>query len=107
MYMRKSVIVLIVASIVTIAALASVSFGLNHVQAMMESGSFSGMEDHHMNYSNSAHCDGNMTSHMDGSTYSGHMDMHNQTNMTEYMQHMHEGHMAASRFETNHGACPD
>jgi len=98
MYMTKSIIVLIVASIVTIAALASVSFGLNHVQTMMESVSFSGMRDHHMNYSNSTNCDGNMTSHM---------DMHNQTNMAEYMQHMHEGHMTASRFENNHGACPD
>ena len=98
MYMTTSIIVLIVASIVTIAALASVSFGLNHVQTMMESASFSEMKDHHINHSNSTNCDGNMTSHM---------DMHNQTNITEYTQHMHDGHMATSRFENNHGACPD
>ncbi len=98
MYMTKSIIVLIVASIVTIAALASVSFGLNHLQTMMESASFSEMKDHHMNHSNSTNCDGNMTSHM---------DMHNQTNMTEYTQHMHDGHMATLRFMAGPGFVPE
>ena len=112
--MRKSIIILIVASIVTIAALASVSFGLSHVQVMKETTSFSGMADHHMSQGNSTECDDNisshmnMTKHMDGNTYSGHEDMHNQLNMTEHMQDMHEeGNMNAPHMENNHGGCHD
>jgi len=112
--MRKSVITLIVASIVTIAGLASVSFGLSYVQAMKENASFSGMADHHMNQSNSTVCDDNMPSHMNvtkhmgGNTYNEHEDMHNQLNMTEHMQDMHgEGNMTGPHMENNHGGCHD
>ena len=110
--MRKSVIILIVASIVTIAALASVSFGLSHVQAMKETASFLGMADHYMSQGNSTGCDDNMSSymnvtkHMGGNTYSAHEDMHNQLNMTEHMQDMHEeGNMTAPHMENNHLGC--
>ncbi len=112
--MRKSVVILIVASIVTITALASVSFGLSHVQAMKETASFSGIVDHHMSQGNSAEYDDNMfshmsvTQHMGGNTYSEHEGMHNQLNMTEHMQDMHEeGNMTASHMEDNHGGCHD
>jgi Spy/CpxP family protein refolding chaperone len=88
--MRRSTIVLIVAAIVSIAAFASVSLGLSHVQAMMGTAGFSGMGDH-----------------MGGSAYSGHEDMHNQLNMTEHMQDMYEGNMTTSHMENNHGDCHD
>lgn len=111
MYMSRSVIVLIVASMVTIAALASVSYGLSHVQALRETAGFSGMDDHHMSKSDSTSCDDNMSSqmnvtqHMGGGTYSGHEDMHGDLNMTEHMQYMHEGNMTASSMEDIHGGC--
>lgn len=112
--MRKSIIILIVASIVMIVALASVSFGFRYVQAMKESVSFSGMADHHMNRGNSTKYDDNVFSHMNvtehigGNTYTGHENMHNQLNMTEHMQDMHEeDNMTAPHMQNNHVGCHD
>ena len=112
MQMRKSVIVLIITSIVTVAALASVSFGLSHVQVMKETASFSGMANHHVNQDNNTECDEdmsahmNMTEHMDGNMHQRHEDMHNQLNVTEHMQDMHrEGNVTAPNMENNHGGC--
>ncbi len=101
-----------VASIVTIAALASVSFGLSHTRRMEESASLSAMTNHHVNQSN-AECDTmsshmNMTQHMTGETCNQHENMHNQLNMTEHMQGMHqEGNFAAPHMENSHGSCHD
>lgn len=112
--MRKSLIVLIVAVITAIAALASVSFGLSHALAVMETVSFPGMANNHMNRRNSAACDYNVTSHMNETEHMGenicseHEDMHNQLNMTENMQSMREnGDITWSHMGNNHRGCHD
>jgi len=112
--MRKSIIILIVASIVMIVALASVSFGFRYVQAMKESVSFSGMADHHMDRGNSTKYDDNMFSHMNGTAHMGgnayiwHENMHSQLNMTEHMQAMYEeGNVTAAHMENINRGCHD
>ena len=112
--MRKSIIILIVGSIVMITALASVSFGLRYVQAMKESASFSGMADHHMRRGDNTKYDDNMFSHMNVTAHMGenayiwHENMHSQLNTTEHMQTMYEeGNATAPHMENINGGCHD
>jgi hypothetical protein len=114
MQMSKPVMALILVSIAMVATLALVGIGLSHAQAMRENASFMWSAGGRMSQDNDGTCDENMPSpmnankHMGGNTYSAHEDMHNQLNMTEHMQNMHEeDNMSPPHVENNHVGCPD
>jgi len=114
MQMTRRVVVFVLASIAVIATVALVSLGLSHAQAMMDNVSFMGSTGGHMSQDDHGTCDENMsthmndTKHMGGNTYSAHEDMHNQLNMTEHMQDMHEeDNMTAPHMQNNHVGCHD
>jgi hypothetical protein len=93
--MSRSLIVLILASMVTVAASAMVSVGLSHAQAMRENAGFMGSMGHHMGQDNHMDCDESMLTHMNvtqymqGDIHSGCDEMHDHMNMTEYMSCLH------------------
>ena len=114
MQMTRRVMVFVLASIAVIATIALVSVGLSHAQAMRENASFMRSAGGRMSQDDHRTCDENMSSHinvtkhMGGNTYSAHEDMHNQLNMTEHMQDMHEeDNMTAPHMENNHLGCHD
>jgi hypothetical protein len=114
MQMSKPVMTLILASIAMVATLALVGLGLSHAQAMRENAVSMGSTGGHMSQDDRRTYDENMSSpmnvnkHMGGNTYSAHEDMHNQLNMTEHMQDMHEeDNMTAPHMENNHLGCHD
>ena len=114
MQMTRRIMVFGLASIAVIATIALVSVGLSHAQTMRENASFMMSAGGYMNQDNHGTCDENMSSHMNitnhmgGNTYSAHEDMHNQLNMTEHMQDMHqEDNMTAPHMENIHVGCHD
>jgi hypothetical protein len=72
--MRRSLAVLTLVSMATIATLALVSAGLSHVQAMRENAGFMGSMGHHMGQDNHMGYDENTSTHM---------------NVTQHMQGRH------------------
>jgi len=92
--MRRSLAVLILVSMATIATLALVSAGLSHVQAMRENAGFMGSmwhqmgQDNHMDYDENSSTHMNVTQHMQGDMYTECAEMHNRMNMTDHMSHM-------------------
>jgi len=93
--MSRSLIVLIIASMVTVAASAMVSVGLSHSQAMRENTGFMGSmghhmgQDNHMDYDENTSTHMNVTQHMQGDMYTECAEMHNRMNMTDHTSHMH------------------
>jgi hypothetical protein len=93
--MRRSLAVLILVSMATIATLALISAGLSHVQAMRENAGFMGSmghhmgQDNHMGYDENTSTHMNVTQHMQGDMYTECSEMHNRMNMTDHMSHMH------------------
>ena len=93
--MRESLIVLIIALMVTVAILALVSVGLSHAQAIRENAGFMGSmghhmgQDNHMDYDENTSTHMNVTQHMQGDMYTECVEMHNRMNMTDYTSHMH------------------
>lgn len=88
--MRRSLAVLILVSMATIATLALISAGLSHVQAMRENAGFMGSmgQDNHMGYDENSSTHMNVTQHMQGDMYTECAEMHNRMNMTDHMSHM-------------------
>ena len=93
--MRRSLAVLILVSMATIATLALISAGLSRVQAMRESAGLMGSmghhmgQDNHMGYDENSSTHMNVTQHMQGDMYTECSEMHNRMNMTDHMSHMH------------------
>lgn len=94
MQMRRSLVVLTVASIVAIAALTLVSVGLSHAQAMRENVGFMGSSMHRMGQNDQTDCDESVSTHMNatqrmhGNMYDECDDMHDRMNMTRHMGDM-------------------
>lgn len=94
--MRRSIVVPVVASIVAIIAVALVSVGLSHPQAMMENVGSVGSPMHRVGQNGQADCDGGMqthvnaTQHMPEDMHDACDDMHDRMeNMTSHMGDMH------------------
>jgi hypothetical protein len=91
--MRRSFVVLLLASMAAIVTLALVSAGLSHAQTMRENATFMGSE-HRMSQNNHADCAENMSNHMNvtkymhGNVYGECEEMHDSMNMTEHMRSM-------------------
>lgn len=86
--MRRPVAVLMLASMTAIGALALVSFGLSHGQAMKQKATFLGLAGSHIGQGNHMESDDNMSIHMN---VTQHMhgtceEMHYSANMTEHMR---------------------
>jgi hypothetical protein len=89
--MRRSLAVLILVSMATIATLALVSAGLSRVQAMRENAGFMGSTGGHMSQHDHGSCDEDMSTHMNAT---GNMldecgDAHDGMNMAGHMMDMH------------------
>ncbi len=93
--MRKSLIALIVALMVTVAVLALVSVGVSHTQAIMINAGFMGSmghhmgQDNHMDYDENTLSHMNVTQHMQGDMYNECAEIHSRMNMTDHASHMH------------------
>ncbi len=93
--MRRSLVVMMLATMATIAVIALVSVGLSHAQAMRENATFMGSAGHHMRHDNHRDCDENMPNHMNvtnymhGNVYDECEEMHGSMNMAEHMRGMH------------------
>ena len=92
--MRRSLAVLILVSMATIATLALISAGLSRVQAMRENTGFMGSmghpmeQDNHRPFDESSSTPMNVTQHMQGDMYTECAEVHNRMNMTDHMSHM-------------------
>jgi hypothetical protein len=73
--MKKSLVVLMVVSIVAIAVLALVSIGLSYGQAMKEKTAIAGLGRNHMGQYNHMDTDENMSTHMNATQHM-HEDMY-------------------------------
>ncbi len=93
--MRRSLVVMVLATMATIAVIALLSVGLSQAQTMRENATFMGSAGHHMSQNNHADCAKNMpnhmnvTKHMRGSVYDECEEMHDNMDMTEHMRSMH------------------
>lgn len=93
--MRRSLVVLILISLATIATLALVSTGSGHAQTMRENATFMGSAGHHMSHDDHMDCDENMPIHMNvtqhvyGNMYDTCEEAHDRMNMTEHMRGTH------------------
>ena len=92
--MRRSLAVLTLVSMATIATLTLVSASLSHVQAMRVNGSIMGSAMHHMNQDNHTGGDENMSTYMNGTQrmpgnmYDECEEIHDSMNVTEHMKGM-------------------
>ena len=86
--------ILMLVSMVAIAALALVSFELSHAQTEGENVGFMESSRHHMYQDDWTDYDGNLahmneTQHIQGNMYNKCEDMHESANMTRHMENMH------------------
>lgn len=93
--MRRSLAVLMLASIVATAASGLVGVSLSHAQTMKENATFIQSAGYRMNQDRHHGCNGNMSAHMNatqhirGNIHDKLDELHDRLNMTEHMRGTH------------------